>query len=168
MHVPGHLPTTPHIELADKYSHCGEAPCGCLLTHDDEGTPMIYLCHTHNAAPALRAALGKIGAVIESPCDPLSVLRKIGRIQAAASAQIPGQDQQQPKPGEITFCPYCGSSNIEAGQSAFVEMGRFQGSYDSEGNAEGCLCKDCLGEFWINGPEMPAKRPEATTDETAA
>lgn len=167
MPAPSSISTTPHIELADKYSHCGEASCGCLLTHDDEGAPLIYLCHTHNAAPALRAALEKIGAIIESPCDPLSMLRKIGRIVAAASVQIGGQVQQH-EPGEITFCPYCGSTNIEAAQSAFVEMGQFQGAYDSEGNAEGCRCTDCLGEFWIKGPEMPAKRSETTPDEAAA
>lgn len=55
--APSPICTRPHIELPDKYSHCGEAPCGCLLTHDDEGAPEIFLCHTHAAAPDMFKAL---------------------------------------------------------------------------------------------------------------
>lgn len=140
-------------------------PCGCFINHQNG---KIVYCHTHAAAQDMRSALEKIGAIIESPCDPLSMLRKIGRIQVATFAQISGQDQQ-PKPEVVTFCPYCGSSDTEKATGAFLEIGKWQGnSHESEGGAEGCRCKDCLGEFWINGPEIPQEKQANSPDVDAA
>lgn len=94
--APSSISNRPHIELDDKFSHCGEAQCGCLLAHNDEGAPVIYLCQMHAAAPALRSALELIGKMLDpgesSPAGMADMLRKIGKIQAAALAGI-GQEQ---------------------------------------------------------------------------
>jgi len=45
-----------HAEVA------GEADCGCYLDsdHDDDGTPAMFLCQLHAAAPAMREALAAL------------------------------------------------------------------------------------------------------------
>lgn len=82
---------TPHIQLPSEDHYHGSAPCGCFLNHGENNAPAVYLCPTHDAAPAMRAALEKIGQLIDNAsCDPVCLLKKISRIQQAAFAQIEG------------------------------------------------------------------------------
>lgn len=90
--APSPICQRPHIELSDEYTNSGEAPCGCLLAHNDAGAPVLHLCHMHEAAPALRSALELIGKILDpgesAPEGMAAMLRKIGKIQAAALASV--------------------------------------------------------------------------------
>lgn len=65
----------------------------------------------------------------------------------------------------VTCCPYCGSKALLDGQSAFLEMGEWDGKrHASEGDAVGIRCEDCGGEFWVNGPRMIGEPLDAPSD----
>lgn len=55
-------------------------------------------------------------------------------------------------------CPYCGAGETNhVHVDTFIEMGEYNGkSYESEGGVESFRCRNCKGEFWVNGPGIPS------------
>jgi RNA polymerase subunit RPABC4/transcription elongation factor Spt4 len=66
---------------------------------------------------------------------------------------------------KVTCCPYCGSTKLVGGQSAFLEIGEWDGKrHGSEGDAAGWICESCDGGFWVNGPRMVGEALDAPSD----